>query len=778
MSTTPSPRRAWFSGSLRASVFGWGATVLGSLPLFPTIERKGFLAIGVFGAALVTLTGIGLRALRANPAIVVLAQAVVFAEWIVVVFAGHQAGWGLLVNGRVLHHLRDLLHSGDVTAQTYTAPAPDDPGLRLMLVIAIGLLAIMVDVIVAALRRVPWAGVPLLAMYAVPVATVDRGIAWPYFVISAIGYTTLLMADERERVSFWGRVIPRSPHTPLAESTIDTSALTWLGRRISVVALGLAVVVPWLVPDVSGAFFGSGNGTGPGTGTVGGGLTFQDPMVGLAQNLHRNTRQTLLTVTTKDKIEPSYVRLAVVDQPSPDGWFPTDPKSVLTFGTIGRFTPPPGLGADIKQTAFTETFSVNPALGTSWLPVPYNIKTLSVENSLWRYDPERQTVQSFASVGSIAPYDVHAATVEPTATQLRAAPPPPQTIQGKFGTVPANLPTMVTDLSHTITQGDTNDYDKAIAIQRYLRDPAQFRYDENVPGGNGYQALVNFLRQGRGYCQQYAAAMAYLARAAGIPSRVAIGFLSPYSHHGDSYTFTSWEMHSWPELYFEGAGWVLFEPTPFIAQPPKYAGGRDPSTTPSSNTPTVTGRGSLSTNSLPTDGSPGGTGGGPGGSAPSGWWLLALGAVAVTFTPALLRLGLRRTRLARAAGEPGEAESAWAELRDQVRDLRLPWPGSLTPRARRRQVAPMLKGDPDGTAALDRLAISVERSRYARTPLPGAAPVEDVRVVTTALVHAQERSQRLLAYLVPRSLFDKIWPPRLWPRTRGWTGGDAERAEG
>src|SRR5690606_28719934 len=64
-----------------------------------------------------------------------------------------------------------------------------------------------------------------------------------------------------------------------------------------------------------------------------------------------------------------------------------------------------------------------------------------------------------------------------------------------------------------------------------------------------------------GYCEQFSASMALMARSLGIPARVAVGFLSP-ERAGNDWVFSAHDLHAWPELYFEGAGWVRFEPTP------------------------------------------------------------------------------------------------------------------------------------------------------------------------------------------------------------------------
>jgi len=124
--------------------------------------------------------------------------------------------------------------------------------------------------------------------------------------------------------------------------------------------------------------------------------------------------------------------------------------------------------------------------------------------------------------------------------------------------------------------------------------------------------------------------------------------------------------------------------------------------------------------------------------------------------PAVTRLAIRRRRMTRPVEAGAAAESAWTELRDHILDLRLPWTGSMTPRARRRAVEPMLEGDAEGLAALARLALVVERTRYA-TSLPAAsAPATDAREVMAVISRRADRRHRLRALLWPASLLPDL----------------------
>jgi transglutaminase-like putative cysteine protease len=105
-------------------------------------------------------------------------------------------------------------------------------------------------------------------------------------------------------------------------------------------------------------------------------------------------------------------------------------------------------------------------------------------------------------------------------------------------------------------------YEATIAIERWLRSSGGFTYDEHPPAPTGLPPLADFLeRTKRGYCQQFAGAMALMLRYLGIPARVAVGFTSGTWKDG-AWTVTDHDAHAWVEAWFAGHGWLAFDPTP------------------------------------------------------------------------------------------------------------------------------------------------------------------------------------------------------------------------
>jgi transglutaminase-like putative cysteine protease len=131
------------------------------------------------------------------------------------------------------------------------------------------------------------------------------------------------------------------------------------------------------------------------------------------------------------------------------------------------------------------------------------------------------------------------------------------------------LPDTVTDrtreLAQEITAGHDTPFDKAEAIEQYLRN--NLTYDLAVPAPPEGQDFVDFalFELEAGYCDYYASSFIVLARAAGIPARMAMGYAQgEYDEDAKAYRVRAYNGHSWPEVYFSEYGWIQFEPTVII----------------------------------------------------------------------------------------------------------------------------------------------------------------------------------------------------------------------
>lgn len=152
-------------------------------------------------------------------------------------------------------------------------------------------------------------------------------------------------------------------------------------------------------------------------------------------------------------------------------------------------------------------------------------------------------------------------------TKLRSASPDyPGEIRELYLQLPSSLDPRIPELARQITARATANYDKAAALEAYLR--SRFAYTLNLTGKPGNDPLAQFLFVTRaGHCEYFASAMAVMLRTLDIPSREVNGFLpGEYNDVAGDYIVRASDAHSWVEAYFPGSGWLTFDPTPAAVQ--------------------------------------------------------------------------------------------------------------------------------------------------------------------------------------------------------------------
>lgn len=158
-------------------------------------------------------------------------------------------------------------------------------------------------------------------------------------------------------------------------------------------------------------------------------------------------------------------------------------------------------------------------------------------------------------------YTMRSGAALPPAAALRAAPEGPVPGGGAYLQLP-RLDPRVARLADSLTQGISNRYDRARAIEAYFK--REFRYTLDLPATRDQTSLEYFLftRQA-GHCEYFSSAMAVLLRSLGMPARNVNGFLGgTWSTGGRYLAVTQNEAHSWVEVWFPEFGWVPFDPTP------------------------------------------------------------------------------------------------------------------------------------------------------------------------------------------------------------------------
>jgi transglutaminase-like putative cysteine protease len=738
------------------------ATLLSSVVLtavFDDLRWAPYVAVAVIAVA---AGGMGARAFGMPVWAQPLITLIVLCGYLTVVF-GKGAALGVIPTGTTVRSFETLIRNAVDDIADLASPAPTRLGLLLLATAGIGAVAILVDLLAVGLRRAAVSGVVLLTVYAVPVAVDRDGLSGLLFFPGVLGYLWLLIVDNSDRLRRWGRQIGAEPGTEPASSTTAPSHSS--GFLLSSCAVVLALAVPSLLPGLSHAGIynaGGGGGLGPGGSRS---IETINPLTTLEGQLKARGNTELLRVRTNDN-DPFYLRLTTLDVFDRTGWTQR-PLKAGTENRVARKTlRDPGLAADTPRTEVRTTVEVRGLARSQYLPVYANSNKIEVKGD-WRYEPVTQTVFTTRTNTGGLKYGFQSQHVDYQRDQLRAAPAtsPDDPITLEFAKASPSLEAQ--RIVDGLIKGKTSPYDKVLAIDQYFSPANGFRYSLQTKAGTSGDQLIDFLTNKQGFCQQFASAMAYLVRLAGVPARVAVGFTRGTAKRG-YWSIRNQDAHAWVEVYFTGLGWVPFDPTPLgaggnaasldYANPPVAEPG-SPDATPGLGTaPTGPSGSSEPTAGLDRGGNQ--SSGAASSSSPVpwatlGWW--GLGVVVVVLlllVPAGLRKLLRRRRRRIAAsGDPiSAAHAGWQEILDTLTDLRNSPAGSETPRALAARLSYRGSFDVDTRQAIGLLASAEEYARYAASPGPVAGLSEAMTVTRSRLIARASRRERWRAALIPASV--------------------------
>ncbi len=729
----------------KLSVAGGLATAAASVSLMAVTGPDSWIPAAIVGIAVVVAAGRLLERWRAPILAVPLGQLLVGAWWLMIATAGQNAYLRIIPTRTAIGDLGDVLSSGLDAVSQFAAPTPASAGINALCIAGVIIVALLVDLWSTQLRLAPLAGVPLVAIYTVAAAVVPGGTPWFAFVVMAVGYLALLVADGRVRVMLWGRHVTSSRRSTGSE----TSTLIRSGERVGAAAVTFAVVVPLVLPALSDGLLGqNGFGRGGGNGAT---ITTDNPMVDLMRDLTQGSDEVVMTFTTSASI-PEYIKVATLDTFDGQRWQASE-RTVPESQRVSEGLPtPPGLSTAVDTQPVDYSIDVSEDFKTTWLPLAYPASEIDIDGD-WRFDASTLDVVARNGDTRGVSYDVTSLRVTPTAAQLRDS-VPEQSTQRFVELPPEGFPDEITALARDWTQGATNDFERASMLQEYFRD--NFEYSLNREPGNSADALLDFINDQSGYCEQFAATMAIMARALDIPARVAVGFLPNDLQDSDgTWVVSGQDAHAWPELYFNRVGWVRFEPTPSVrtgSAPawtiPQTSAGQPNIPTPSDQQPGTTPQDSA-VDPLDEQAILGGTDAGAR-DLPWGWIITGAAALLSLAIPAVTAVVSRRTRWRRAKGDPVlEAEAAWQDLRETTRDVGLPWDPAATPRvaARRLRVDASLSSEQGDLVG--HVATLAERARYAPHPPDTEGLREDSHMLRQMLLGSVSRWRRLRA---------KAWP--------------------
>ncbi len=253
------------------------------------------------------------------------------------------------------------------------------------------------------------------------------------------------------------------------------------------------------------------------------------------------------------------------------GWVTSSVENVIYEADTALFDQTPRNYRVLRQNV---SFAGQPDGKLYWAGTLYSVDQLFDVG--WRTLPASgllpEDVGTFSQadpLGALSPaktYNVESLLPVVSLAELRAAPPAyPENIRRRYLQLPKNMPERVLALARDLTAIAPTPYERAKAIESYLRKTYPYTLELPAPPA-GVDVVDYFLFDlKKGYCDYYASAMVVLARAAGLPARIVVGYASgAYNPSTARYEITQANAHAWAEVYFANIGWVEFEPTASI----------------------------------------------------------------------------------------------------------------------------------------------------------------------------------------------------------------------
>jgi transglutaminase-like putative cysteine protease len=416
-------------------------------------------------------------------------------------------------------------------------------------------------------------GAPLLAVLpAGLLLSISLDYAWaePYWLLMFLASTLLLIGflRHRRRRRRWLRTGMDHPE----DVGVETAVMTTL---ITIALVGLAALSPSISLERLVDFFEGGPAQEgeSGRGLAGAvGLTHSrpkehDPFAAVrAPGLPREH-----LIGGGPELSEQVVMIIEVEAPAEGAPGPYPYWRGLTYDLYT------GRGWRTSETT-TIPFAAGEALRPSILPKQYPIRqrvefvgeagqVLHVAGDLTSANVSFQV--AFRTAGEVfgatmdrVSYVADSALSAPDEEALQSSPGDyPEWVRERYLGSLQGIPRQVLELSRELTATKGTPYERAVAIEEHLRT---YTYTLDVPRPPGGEDLVEYFLFDlkKGYCDYFASAMVVMARAAGLPSRLAIGYVSgDYDAERDRYIVSEAEAHSWPEIYFADIGWVIFEPT-------------------------------------------------------------------------------------------------------------------------------------------------------------------------------------------------------------------------
>lgn len=444
------------------------------------------------------------------------------------------------------HAAVDRLHASLSDFRTVVAPAPVTTGFVLASMLGAGIVAAVADWAACRMKAALEAAVPAFGLFIFVVALASpkgRVASIAVEVGALLTYVLVQQISHQARATGW--VANRSQGVG--------AAMVKAGLAIGAAAVLAAVIVGPNIPGAQGkALLAWRAQSSDGKAT----RSTVSPFVDIRGRLVESQNLEVFMVSSPVK---AYWRLTSLDSFNGNIWSSNESyKEVKTkLPKAGRPAPGPQV-----QTSFQIS-----ALSSIWLPAPYDPVRIDGVSDISYNEDSGSLISSKDTADGLA-YTVSSVLPQYTAAVLNGAGPidPNAAKEARYLKLP-DIPAKVRALAQEITKGKATEYDKALALQNYLR--TNYSYSTDVRLNHSDSAISEFLfgPVKKGYCEQFAGSYAVMARSIGLPTRIAVGFTSGTVGEDGLYHVHNEQAHAWPEVFFPNIGWAAFEPTPGRAVP-------------------------------------------------------------------------------------------------------------------------------------------------------------------------------------------------------------------
>ncbi len=270
------------------------------------------------------------------------------------------------------------------------------------------------------------------------------------------------------------------------------------------------------------------------------------PLVGMREQLTKKETQTLFTATSS---EAQYFRTNVLTDFDGNNWT-----------TSSKTQQEPEVAPSGVSVRTVDGSVELKALVAKFLPTYYSTQSLSTRDvdflkSSVVYS-RKESLTSYTFSASVPPDTL---TTEQIAQSSQDY--PKSIASNTLLPISFNNDNPIVKQAQEIASNRGSIYEQAIALRDFFLDES-FTYDLSVDYSSSTDAMMQFLKDRRGFCEQFATTYAAFARSVGIPARVVVGFTPGNPDASGTFTITNQQAHAWAEVYLSNFGWLTIDPTP------------------------------------------------------------------------------------------------------------------------------------------------------------------------------------------------------------------------